>query len=74
MKDAAPGEDEIRLRYIRDAGDEIRKSKYRNIQWLWENPAHRWNHEQKVGIIITLHKKGDKKDMKISEKYAYFQS
>ena len=25
MKDAAPGEDEIRLRYIRGAGDEIRK-------------------------------------------------
>ena len=63
MKDAAPGEDEIRLRYIREAGDEIRKSVYRKIQWLWENPAHRRNDEQKVGIIIPLHKKGDKKDM-----------
>ena len=63
MKDAAPGEDEIRLRYIREAGDEIRKSVYRKIQWLWENPAHRWNDGQKVGIIIPLHKKGDKKDM-----------
>ena len=63
MKDAAPGEDEIRLRYIREAGDEIRKSVYRKIQWLWENPAHRWNDRQKVGIIIPLHKKGDKKDM-----------
>ena len=41
MKDAAPGEDEIRLRYIRETGDEIRKSVYRQIQWLWENPAHR---------------------------------
>ena len=52
MKDAAPREDEIRLRYIREAGDEIRKSLYRKIQWLWENPAHRRNDEQKVGIII----------------------
>ena len=32
MKDAAPGEDEIRLRYIREAGDEIRKGVYRKIQ------------------------------------------
>ena len=38
MKDAAPGEDEIRLRYIREAGDEIRKSAYRKIQWLWKTP------------------------------------
>ena len=36
MKDASLGEDEIRLRYIREAGDEIRKSVYRKIQWLWE--------------------------------------
>ena len=63
MKDAAPGEDEIRLRYIREAGDEIKKSVYRKIQWLWENPAHRWEDGQKVGIIIPLHKNGDKKDM-----------
>jgi len=48
-KDAAPGEDEMRLRYIREAGDETRKSVYRKIQWLWGNPAHRWNDEQKVG-------------------------
>ena len=63
MKDAAPGEDEIRLRYIREAGDEIKRSVYRKIQWLWVNPAHRWEDGQKVGIIIPLHKKGDKKDM-----------
>ena len=63
MKDAAPGEDEIRLRYIREAGDEIRKSVYRKFQWLRENPAHRWNDGQKVGIIIPVHKKGDKTDM-----------
>ena len=35
---------------------------YRKIQWLWENSAHIWNDEQKVGIIIPLHNKGDKKD------------
>ena len=63
MKDAAPGDDEIRLRYIGEAGDETRKNVYRTIQWLWENPAHRWNGEQKVGIIITLLKKADKKYM-----------
>ena len=54
MKDAVPGEDEIRLRYIREAGDGIRRSVYRKIQWLWENPAYRWNDEQKVRIIIPL--------------------
>ena len=52
MKDAAPGEHEIRLTYIRETGDEIRKSVHRQIQWLWENTLHRWNEEQKVGIII----------------------
>ena len=62
MKDAALGRDEIRLRYIREAGDEIRESVHRKIQWLWENPAHRWNDENKERRI-PLHKKGDKKDM-----------
>ena len=41
MKEAASGEGEIRSRYIREAGDEIRKSVYRKIQLLWENPAGR---------------------------------
>ena len=36
---------------------------YRKIQWLWENPAHRWNDGQKVGIIIPLHKKGYQTNM-----------
>jgi len=61
MKDAASGEDEIRLRYIREAGDVIRKSVYRKIQRLWKNPGHRWNDRKNVGIIIPLHKKRDKK-------------
>ena len=39
------------------------KSVHRKIQWLWENPAHRWNDGQIVGIIIPLHKKGDETDM-----------
>ena len=47
MKDASPGEDEIRLRYIREAGVEIRKSEYRKIQWLWKNPVHIWNDGKK---------------------------
>ena len=62
MKYYSHGEDEKRLRYIREAGVEIRKSVYRKIQWLWENPAHIWNDGQKVGIIIPLYKKGDKED------------
>ena len=54
---------EIRLRYIREAGNEIRKSVYRKIQRLWENPAHKWNDKEKVGVIIPLRKKGDTKDL-----------
>ena len=63
MRDAAPRENEIRLRYIRKAGNEIRTSVYIKIQWLWENPAQRWIGGQRVGTIIPLHKKGDKADM-----------
>ena len=54
---------EIRLRYIREAGNEIRKSEYRKIHRLWENPAHRWNEREKVCVIIPLRKKGDTKDL-----------
>ena len=63
MKNAAIREDGILLRYIRGVGVEIMKSMYREIQWLWENPAHRWNEEHKVRILIPLHMTGDKKDM-----------
>ena len=64
----------MRLRCIREAGDEIRESVHRKIQWLWENPAQRWNDGQDVKIIIPLHRKGDKKTRTISEECAYCQS
>ena len=54
MKDVAPDEDEIRLRYIREGGDEIRKACIER--------SSRCEKTQHIDHI-PLHKKGDKADM-----------
>ena len=63
MKDSAAGEDGIRLRFIKQADDEVKRVIIQKIQCMWEDRAQEWPASLKVGQIIALYKKGDKKDM-----------
>ena len=60
MRDSAPGEDEVKLDYIRKGGAEIIDRVVRIVQEMWSTPAEQWEGEMKVGIMVPLHKKGDK--------------
>ena len=60
MKDSAPGEDGVRLDYIRKAGDRVIRWVVRLVQDMWRKPAEEWEESLKAGIMIPLHKKGDR--------------
>ena len=60
MRDSAPGEDEVRLDYIRKGGAEIVDRVVRIVQEMWSTPAEQWEGGMKVGIMVPLHKKGDR--------------
>ena len=42
MRDSAPGEDEVRLDYIRKGGAEIIDRVVRIVQEMWRTPAEQW--------------------------------
>ena len=59
MNDSTPG-DEVRLDYIRKGGAEIIDRVVRIVQEMWRTPAKQWEKGLKVGIMVPLHKKGDR--------------
>ena len=60
MKDSAPGEDGVRLLYIREACEEVKEAVIGMVQFMFEKRADRWNESLKVGLIAPLYKKGDR--------------
>ena len=60
MRDSAPGEDEVRSYYIRKGGAEIIDRVVRIVQEMWRTPSEQWEAGTKVGIMVPLHKKGDR--------------
>ena len=62
VKDSAPGRDGVRISYIREACEELKKDLISLIQRLFITPADTWEDTLKVGQIIPLHKKNSRKD------------
>ena len=60
MKDTAPGEDGVRLRYICEACDEVRMRVVGIVKRMFEKSAGDWDESAKSGIMIPLFKKGDR--------------
>ena len=60
MRDSAPGEDAIRLRYIEMAHPKVKGVIFNEIRKLWKTPASQWPKELKMGLVIPLHRKGDR--------------
>ena len=61
MKDTAPGEDGVRLRYISEACEEVRQRVVEIVRWMFETRAGRWDDSAKSGIMVPLFKKGDRR-------------
>ena len=60
MKNSAPGDDEVKLCYLLEAGPKIFDEVVNLIQYMFENDSIHWERSLKVGNVIPLFKKGDK--------------
>ena len=60
VKEKAPGEDDIRMIYHKSAPIEFQKRIVKVIQTMFTTSAEFWDDIVKVGLIISLHKKGAK--------------
>ena len=63
MKDSAPGEDGVRLRYIKEACEEVKEKVIETVQMMFERNANEWEKCVKVGIMVPLFKKGSTADV-----------
>jgi hypothetical protein len=60
MRDSAPGEDGVRLIMLLKGGEEVTERIIKLVQFMFNNDADKWEEELKVGIVVPLHKKGDR--------------
>jgi len=62
MKDFAPGEDGIRLGFIKKASKEIQEVAVLKVKYMWNTNSTLWEEPLKVGVVIPLFKKGDRSE------------
>ena len=64
IRESAPGEDEVRIGYIKMACEEIEEKVIILVQEMFKARANKWDDLLKVGIIVPLFKKGDRNEAK----------
>ncbi|MEL7302028.1 MAG: endonuclease/exonuclease/phosphatase family protein, partial [Pseudomonadota bacterium] len=62
MKESAPGEDGVRISFIRYACEELQERVIEMVQKMFVSRANDWSEGLKGGIIVPLYKKGDRED------------
>ena len=62
IRESAPGEDGVRIGYIMNACDVVIDRVIEIVQMMFEERADRWDESLKVGVMVPLHKKGDRND------------
>ena len=62
MKESAPGKDGVRVCYLKEAPPAVKAELVRTVKFMFENRAHKWESELKIGQMVPLFKKGDRND------------
>ena len=63
MRDAAPGEDGVRLSYLLKGGTRMHDRIVEIVQYMFLNDAEKWEDSLKSGVVVPLFKmKGDRDD------------
>ena len=62
MRDSAPGGDGVRLIYLLRGGQMLTDRLIETIQYMFMNGSEEWEEGLKTGLVIPLHKKGDRDD------------
>ena len=60
MRESAPGGDGVRLIYMTQGGGMLTEKVIEMIQFMWRYGSDRWEEGLKTGLVIPLHKKGDR--------------
>ena len=62
MRESAPGGDGVRLIYLLRGGEMLTERLVETIQYMFVNGSDQWEEGLKTGLVIPLHKKGDRDD------------
>ena len=62
MRESAPGGDGVRLIYLMKGGEELINRLVQTVQYMFANGQENWEDDLKTGLVIALHKKGDRND------------
>ena len=60
VKESTLGKDQLRMIYIKESGDEMKKELVKMVQFMFNNRAHRWEESLKTGRLGQIFKNGDK--------------
>ena len=63
IREGAPGEDGIRIGYVRKADKETQRVIIRILTDMWAKHADEWEPITKKGLMVPLFKKGDRSDL-----------
>ena len=62
MRESAPGGDGVRLIYLLRGGALLTDRLVETVQYMFMNGSEEWEEGLKTGLVIPLHKKGDRDD------------
>ena len=62
VKDSAPGKDEVRMRYIREACAELKINIMDLITRMFNSRAASWSAILKIGLMVAIFKKGNRNE------------
>ena len=60
MKSSAPGEDGVRINFLKYAFEKEEERVVKMVQGLYEKKAHELDESVKLNVMIPLHKEGDR--------------
>ena len=59
--ESAPGEDGIRIYYLKVACEEMKEALIDMVQFMFEERVHEWDEWLKSGVMCPLFKKGERR-------------
>ena len=63
MRESAPGEDGVRMCYLKEACEEVKEALIGMVQFMFEERVHKWDEWLKEGALMCpLFKKGDRRE------------
>ena len=57
-KESAPGEDGIRMCYLKGTCEEVKDALIEMVQFMFEERAHKWDEWLKSGVMCSLFRRG----------------